>query len=559
VVSDTFDVVVAGGGHNSLVTAAYLAKAGLRCLVLEGRDILGGDTSSEERTLPGFVHDSCSTAHNLLQASPLIRRDELGLGAYGLEYIHPDPVVHVPFPDGTWITQWRDPERTAGELARFSDRDARSYLSLLEDYEEVAPLYGQYRYTPAGWGPPLQELLLKGPGGGKWAKRAAMSAWEVIAARFEDEHVRAFMAWMAFMTLQPVDRAGGGLLAYSLVYGRQRHSWTVPRGGSGALCAALSRLIEDRGGEVRTGHRVVGLAIEGGRCTGVETADGGVWRARRAVVSSIHVKDLVPMASPELWGETFVEAVDSWKPGLSMFVAHYAATEPPRFAVGSGQLEAVACGIVPSAESILGMAAQFRQGALALEDPSLLVLCPTVADPSRAPAGCHTLKVIGFQPYELAGGPGRWDGIKEAVAAAHLAQLRRFAPNLTDGVILHQDVVSPLDLERQNPHNWHGSCHGGDMGPAQSGNLRPAPGWAAHRLPIPGLYQTGATTHPGGSVSGAPGRNAATVILADLGTSLEEVVAGGSRARQIEGRPGAPPPATPLDVPHPVPDHPTTN
>jgi phytoene dehydrogenase-like protein len=147
----------------------------------------------------------------------------------------------------------------------------------------------------------------------------------------------------------------------------------------------------------------------------------------------------------------------------------------------------------------------------------LLILCPTVADPSRAPRNCHTLKVVGFQPYELAGGPGRWDTIKDDVSAANLAQLRRHAPNITDDVLLAAAVKSPLDLERMNAHNWHGSCHGGDSGPAQSGELRPVPGWASHRMPIPGLYQTGACTYPGGSVSGAPGRNAATVLLADLG------------------------------------------
>ncbi len=115
-----FDVVVAGAGHNSLVAAAYLSKAGLRCLIIEARDQVGGDTASEELTLPGFWHDTCSTAHNLIQASPMIRNNELGLDEYGLEYLHPDPVVHVPFPDGTWLTQWRDIERTCEEFARFS-------------------------------------------------------------------------------------------------------------------------------------------------------------------------------------------------------------------------------------------------------------------------------------------------------------------------------------------------------------------------------------------------------------------------------------------------------
>src|SRR5215471_10236693 len=123
--TDTFDVVVAGAGHNSLVAAAYLAKAGLSCLVLEASPDIGGDTSSAELTLPGFWHDTCSTAHNLIQASPMLRGDELGLAAHGLEYLHPDPVVHLPFPDGSSLTMWRDEDRTCDEFARFSARDAQ--------------------------------------------------------------------------------------------------------------------------------------------------------------------------------------------------------------------------------------------------------------------------------------------------------------------------------------------------------------------------------------------------------------------------------------------------
>ncbi len=146
-----------------------------------------------------------------------------------------------------------------------------------------------------------------------------------------------------------------------------------------------------------------------------------------------------------------------------------------------------------------------------------------VADPRRAPAGKHTLKIIGFQPYDLPEEPEHWDDIETRVSAANLAQLLRYAPNLPDAAIPASRIESPLGLERRNRHNWHGSCHGGDMSPAQSGRLRPVAKWAQHRLPIPGLYQTGGTTHPGESVSAAPGRNAAMVLL-DLGTSLADVI-----------------------------------
>jgi phytoene dehydrogenase-like protein len=151
-------------------------------------------------------------------------------------------------------------------------------------------------------------------------------------------------------------------------------------------------------------------------------------------------------------------------------------------------------------------------------------------DSSRAPEGLHTLKVIGFQPYELNEGPARWDELREVVSQVNLEQLRRYAPNLVDATILASHSKSPLDLERTNAHNWHGSCHGGDQGPAQSGALRPVPGWASHRMPIPGLYQTGATTHPGGSVSAGPGRNAAVIVLEDLGLPMPARARRGRRS-----------------------------
>jgi phytoene dehydrogenase-like protein len=512
--SETVDVVVAGAGHNSLVTAAYLARAGFEVLVVEAREVVGGNTATEELTLPGFLHDSCSTAHNLIQASPAIR--ELGLEEYGLEYLQPDPVVHIPFPDGAWLTQWRDLDRTCEEFAKFSRRDAEAYRRLIEDYDVAKAAFGAYRNNPVGRASHPEEAL-----DGRWRRRLAMSAWDVVRAEFEDWHTRAFMLWMSVMTVQPADRPGTGPLAYSLTYGRQQHSWTLPRGGSAALPLVLARLIEERGGSCVTGKRVVGLVLEEGRCAGVETEEGDRYLARRAVVSTIHPKHLVEMAPSEAWTDEFRFGVETWRAGIALFPTHLATTEAPAFPVDGGTIAPVASGVAPSVDRLLRMGPDAERGLLADDDPVLLVVCATVADPSRAPEGRHVLKVIGFQPYDLAdGGPARWDEVKEEVADRNLAQLRRFAPNVTDETILARVVKSPVDLERMNAHNWHGTCHGGDLAPAQSGALRFQP-----RTPIPGLYQTGATTHPGGSVSAAPGRNTAAVLLEDLGTSLEEVIA----------------------------------
>src|SRR5919205_1037774 len=252
--AETVDVVVAGGGHNSLITAAYLAKAGYDVLVLEARPEPGGGAVTEELTLPGFKFDSCSTGHTLIQPNPLLRDDELGLKReYGLEYVQPDPVAHVVFPDGDSFTHWLDLDRTCEEIARFSSHDAEAYRRALQEFAEIREPLGRYRFNPIGYAPPLDEALRDRP---RWLRRIAMSSAGVIRHEYEDPHVQSYLLWQAFQTAQPVDAFGSGLLAYSIVAGRQAQSWTLPLGGSGELSKGLLPALEDNGGTLLLGARV---------------------------------------------------------------------------------------------------------------------------------------------------------------------------------------------------------------------------------------------------------------------------------------------------------------
>jgi phytoene dehydrogenase-like protein len=520
---DRFDIVVAGAGHNSLVTAAYLSKAGFRCLVLEGRPIVGGGVKTAELTLKGFKDDVCSTAHTFLQDNPMMQNDELKLRGYGLEYVDPDPIFHVPFPDGTYLTQWHDLDRTCREFAKFSEKDAAAYRKMLAEFDAVKPILLGASFVPIGFGKPVNDQLAQLPRGKLWQRRLAMSAWDLIQDTFEDEHCRAFLLYMSHLSAEPPDAPVTGRLAYATA--RQQHSGRpIPKGGSGELTQALARLIEAHGGVLLTNKWVHRLVVENGKCTGVECSDGTSYRAEKAVLSTIHIKHLVDMAPRELWGQDFIDGVDTWQAEHAMFVTHYATTEPPKFAVDGGTLSPVESGILVTPERALRFAYDDARGVVNLENPPLQIICSSSADPTRAPKGMHTLKVLGWQPYELKEGPEHWDQIKNEVSDAYFDYLGRFAPNLTRDKILARFVESPLDLERMNPHFWHGSAHAGAQNAAQTGAMRPMLGWAQHRMPIPGLYQTGATTHPGGSVTGAPGRNAATVMLKDFGTSIEEVV-----------------------------------
>jgi phytoene dehydrogenase-like protein len=175
-------------------------------------------------------------------------------------------------------------------------------------------------------------------------------------------------------------------------------------------------------------------------------------------------------------------------------------------------------------ERILLADYEHAAGELNLDNLPLQAVCPSVADPTRAPAGHHTLKLEGNLPYALKEGPKHWDNIKDEVAATVFDGFRKFCPNLTEDKILGKFIQSPVDIERMNPGMWRGSVHGVASGASQSGDMRPVPGWAEYRMPIPGLYQTGSCTAPGGSVRGQPGRNAAIVILKDHGSSLAEAV-----------------------------------
>jgi len=529
--SRTPDIVVAGAGHNSLITAAYLAKAGYECLVLDARSVPGGGAATEEMLLPGYKLDSCSTGHTLIQVNPLMTQDELALKSeYGLEYVEPDPIAHVAFPDGEYLTHWLDIDRAYEEFARFSKRDADSYLRLIAEYDEIKDVFAKARSAPIGFGPSLDELLAEHPRGRIWMRRHAITVWDIVRREFQSRHVQAYLLWQAFQTLVPVDAAGSGTLAYSIVFGRQRRSWTIPVGGSGSLTNALVRCLEDHGGTVLCNRRVARLILENGRCVGVETDDGEQYRARQAVVSSIHVKHLVEMAPAEAWGEEFGYGVETYDIGMSGMASYFATSEPPLFETPEGTRSAVSAGTVSWPEDVVQLGRDMKDGRFANDVRWLLVATPTLADPSRAPEGMHTMKLLGPQTWQTPQGRS-WDELKEEVADRWLEHLRGFAPNLTRDKIVARLVKSPEDIERSNPHMIHGAFHGGDRSYAFSGKFRPVPGWASHRMPIAGLYQTGATTSVGGSITGIPGRHAAIVMLQDLGTSLEEVLTGAGRVR----------------------------
>ncbi|MBC6462566.1 phytoene desaturase family protein [Actinomadura sp. HBU206391] len=511
-IAGTADIVIVGAGHNSLVSAAYLAAAGLEVIVLEARDVIGGNTVTEELTLPGYRHDSCSSAHVLLQSNPLIRDDELDLGRYGLSYTHPDPAVVMRLRDGSSLVMHRDPSATAKEIAVRSARDAQAYLRLHEEWEtDLKAPHGRWN---AGTLDPRARADDR-----RYAELRERSAFEVVHDRFVDDGVRDFLLWLSFATIQRPDRAGTGLLPFAITTGRSRFGWAVPIGGSGMLPQALARLVEDRGGSVLTGRPVEAVLVVDGRASGVRCAGGEVYAARRAVVSSAHVARLADMIEGAAAPAAALAANRAWRPGLTLFAVHLALRAGVRYPIPGGRsVEAVAGGL----GSVAGLTEQIRafdRGETYAADPWILVVCPNAVDGTRAPDGHATCKLLTIAPYRLAGGRD-WGVERERFAAALVTHAAAQVDGLDEASVLAVRPESPIDLERRNPHNAGGSCHGGEF-VADDGTT--VPGWSDAAL-LPGLYPTGATVHPGGSVSGRPGRNTARRVLIELGMDPAKVM-----------------------------------
>jgi phytoene dehydrogenase-like protein len=494
------DVVVLGAGHNGLVSAAYLAEAGLQVLVLEARPLVGGNTVTEELTLPGFAHDSCSSAHVLIQSNPLLADDELGLlSRWGLRYVHTDPAVVLPHANGDTMVMHRDLEATVDEIGRWSAPDAAEFRKLIDEWTSgLAAVHGRWSSGFA---------LGDSPAADAYRSLKARSAWDVVHERFSHPAVRDLVLWLALATIQDPRRPGTGVLPSSIAAGRLRFGWSTPIGGSGALPAALVRLIEARGGSVVCDAAVDHIEVRDGRAVAVRTANGRRVRARRAVVASSHLAKLPAMLdSPPA---DLTAARDAWRPGLSVFAVHAALRGDLTF---PGSLRSVAAGL-GGTDGIARQLEAFHRGETDVTDPWLLVVNQTVADPSRAPDGGGTFKILTIAPWKRADGRPWWQA-KDAFADQLLAWVRARTDGLEPENVLAVRAESPVDVATHNTHNLGGSCHGGEFLMPDGEVL---PGWPRYETSVPGLFLTGSTSHPGGSVSGRPGRNAARAVLISLG------------------------------------------
>lgn len=513
----TADIVVLGAGHNGLIAAAYLAKAGLKTLVLEAKDQVGGGCGTEELTAPGFRHDPCAAVHGAIQAGPVLK--ELGLERFGLRYIFPDPLHASVFPDGSSLVTWRSVEQSAREIERFSPKDAAAYLRLVAFWDRhIRDVFVASRYAPPRRPSELYTLLERREAGFEVMRLMASSPLDVVNEFFEEEHVRLHVLKASLQGGPFPDQLGYGLLVFGTGSGA-RHSfgWAMPEGGSLELPLSLVRALRACGGDVFTRSEVKEIIVEDGVARGVMTGDGRRFTAEKAVVAGLHVRQVFLEMIDDRWLDaSLVEAFNKVRTGLSEVVLHLALSEPPRYRADFGVDRVVHCHVPETMSDLLAAYAECRKGHLYSRAP-FQVFCHTLLDRTRAPSGQHVLNTGRYVPYDLSGRPESWREIKDQLLGEEIERVREYVPNVTEKTVLGKAVMTPLDIEAHDRMFYRGDIMGLGHVLSQEGHLRPHPSISDYRTPIRNLYLTGACTHPGGTISGAPGRNCALTVLGDLG------------------------------------------
>lgn len=522
--TDNYDIIAIGSGHNGLVAAAYLAAAGKHVLVLERQPWFGGGVITRELTLPGFLHDQHSMAHIFIQANPLIKNDELGLiSKYGLTYLHPEIPMMSVFEDQTTLALHSDRERTRAGIAEYSKKDAEAFVRLSETAEKYLPMIAATLFTPPAPVGASYAMMDQSVEGRELMGIMQMSAYDIVMNMFENEKVRLHFTRMVCENLTGPEEKGTGLGLYVFLGFMEHYGIGVPKGGSGQLTGALIKCIEDHGGTVLKETDVNHITTKDGRAVGVTTVDGKEFTANDAVIGAIH---------PHRLGQ-FIDGIEpriqkaAEHTQLSencCLTIHAALNEPLKFVAGDHVNKGYMIELLPTRLDILRQAFdELRYGRI--PQHSMIGLgSPTTVDPSRVPPGKATMHVWDYVPYEHPdGGARRWDELKQAHAEMLLEKMSAYISNLTPDNILAYHVDSPLDMERTSASFKRGDIHGIAPYSYQSGAHRPTPDLGQNTVPgVDRFYLVGPFQHPGGGVFGA-GRATAMKMFEDLGMDFDKV------------------------------------
>ncbi|MFN2385771.1 MAG: phytoene desaturase family protein [Thermoanaerobaculia bacterium] len=521
------DAVIVGGGHNGLVAAAYMARAGLRPLVLERREVVGGAAVTEEFH-SGFRVPTLAHSADLFQES-VVR--ELGLDRHGLQLLRPSTRLFAPGVDGAPAVRIDDdPGRTAQALSPLSAADAGRYVEYHESLSRIGRLLAPLlTMTPPPVGRPatadLWKLLGVGRGFRGLPKRDAyrllrwgpMAVADLASEWFESERLRAIVAARGILGMFAGPWSAGTSANLLLQAAEESRSMAAPRGsfvkgGVGALTAALAYAAGALGAEIRTGAEVAQIRIEKGRATGVVLSSGEEIPARVVVSNADPKRTFLRLVDPMHLDPDFLVRIRNYRCFGVAAKVNFALSGLPRFAgADEPDLLSGAIHVGPDVDYLERAFDAAKYGRFSPE-PYVRATIPSVLDPGLAPAGSHVLSAyVQYAPYELE--KSDWEIGSEPLGDAVTAILARYAPDFPR-LVVHRQVVTPRDIESvyglTGAHIFHGE-HALD----QLFLMRPVLGWARYRTPICGLYLCGAGTHPGGGLTGLPGANASREVLRD--------------------------------------------
>ncbi len=534
-----YDAIVVGAGHNGLVTAGYLARAGWRVLVLERRNLVGGACVTEE-VWPGYKVSTAAYLVSLLQAK--VVRD-LELERFGYAVLPKDPAYFAPTLDGRHFFMYADQRRTCEAIAAFSAQDADAYPRYEAFIERVArfiePMLLQ---APPNLPPrtPADLAALTRLGGqllalppsqiGELARMFTSSARDILDRWFESDELK-----LALATDGVIGTNGGPSTpgtAYVLLHhvmggvGGVRGLWGFVRGGMGALTAALARSAQAYGAEIRTDAEVACIDVRDGAATQVVLANGDAFEAKVVVSNADPKRTFLGLVGRPHLDPEFARQIDAYRCEGASFKINLALGELPGYTALPGtSLGPQHRGTTHICASLDGLERAWDEAKFGTPstEPLLEITIPTAYDPSLAPPGKHILSIFAqYAPYRLHG--GTWgDQTRQAFVDRCIDLLAQYAPNIR-GAIEGVHALSPLDLEREYALTGGNIFHG-DLGLDQLFALRPVAGWARYATPIRNLYLCGSGTHPGGGVTGAPGHNAAKQILlhAKMGRTLQRL------------------------------------
>ena len=524
-----YDAIVVGAGHNGLTAAAYLARGGLRTLVLERRDIVGGCCVTEE-IAPGCRASTTSYIASMLR--PEVIRD-LGLASHGLRMVPCDPALLVPFPDGDFVRWWADPERTVAELRRLSAADARTFVRVDDRLKKLARYLQPFFLEPPpdvhaqGLGGVLELLRtgwrFKGITGDQIAEMVSFmtgSLGDFLDRSYESEKVKTL-----FLANNVYGKHGGpyqpgtalGLLFHLLSGGEQERQGFYGHviGGMGAITRAMSAACAELGVATRTSAPVARIQARGGRVLGVVLEDGTEIRAATVLSNADPKRTFLQLVEASELPEEFRASIRGIKMDGPCAKVNMVLAEEPRVTGiprDGSPGERSLFTLVPSLDFAERCYDVAKRGEIP-EDLWIDCVVASNVDDTLAPAGRHVMTCfVQYVPYRLK--EGHWDSQREALGDRVVRRIGEYAPNVPRAVVARQ-VLTPLDLERTYGLT-EGNIFHGDLTLEQLFFMRPVPGWARYATPIEGLYLCGAGAHPGGGVTGAPGHNAARRVLADL-------------------------------------------